>query len=165
MRGGTENTPLAGAFAVALEDAQREAPERAEAVSKVRDELWQEIKSLIPDAMLHGPAGESGLRTANNVSVSVSGLDGEMAVIAMDAEGIAVSTRSACNIGDEEPSHVIKALGVPKQLSKTAVRITLLPDTTSSDARRIAQTLFEVANRYRLINQSTQVTLHSSHVS
>ena len=59
------------------------------------------------------------------------------------------STRSACNIGDEEPSHVIKALGVPAELAGTAIRLTLLPSATRADARRIAQALKETTDRYR----------------
>lgn len=151
LRGGTENTPQVGAFAVALADAQKNVASRAQKVAKVRDYLWAEIKRLIPDAILHGPPcqGDTLPRVANNLSVSVPGLDGEMAVIAMDAFGVAVSTRSACNIGDEEPSHVIKALGVDKPLAKTAIRITLLPDISYSQARRIAAALKDAADRYR----------------
>ncbi len=153
LRGGTENAPLAGAFAVALQDAQKGVEARAEKVSTIRDFLIAEIKKLLPDAIINGPDVKVTPchRVANNISVSISGLDGEMATIAMDARGIAVSTRSACNIGDEEPSHVIKALGVPKHLGKTAIRITLLPDATKKDAQRIAKTLFEIAKKYRVV--------------
>ena len=64
-----------------------------------------------------------------------------MAVIALDAEGVAVSTRSACDIDDEEPSH----------WGHNVVRITLLPDASFADARRIAKTLASVAKRYRTV--------------
>ena len=158
---GTENTPLAGAFAAALEDAQKNAEANSKKISEVRDYLWGEIKKLLPDAILHGPRIKQGetllqcskvspcYRVANNLNVSIPNLDGEMAVIALDAEGIAVSTRSVCGTGEEEPSHVIEALGVPKELAKTAVRITLLPDATRADARRIARVLADVTARYR----------------
>ena len=147
LRAGTENIPLAGAFAVALADAQSGVEARAQKVLEVREYLWSEIKKMIPDAILHGPSGDT--RVANNLNISIPGLEGEMAVVALDAEGIAASTRSACNTGDEEPSQVIAALGVPKELAKTAIRITLLPDITKADARRIAQTLVLIAKRYR----------------
>lgn len=157
LRGGTENTPQAGSFAVALADAQKNTASRAKKVTKVRDYLWAEIKKVLPDAILHGPGiSPSTLlgttreaRVANNLNVSVPGLDGEMATIAMDALGVAVSTRSACTVGDEEPSHVIAALGVKKPLAKTAVRITLLPDISYRQARKIAAALKEAAERYR----------------
>jgi len=147
LRGGTENTPQAGSFAVALADAQHGVEKRIKKMTATRDFLWSEIKRQLPDAILNGATGEA--RVANNLNVSVPGLEADMATVSMDALGVAVSTRSACNIGSEEPSHVIKALGVPKELAGTAIRITLLPDATRSDMRRIANALFETAERYK----------------
>jgi len=86
---------------------------------------------------------------ANNLSVSIPGLEAEMAVISLDALGIAASTRSACSAGETEPSHVIKALGISQELAGTAIRITLLPNTTKGEARRIAAALKETTSRYR----------------
>lgn len=155
LRGGTENVPLAGAFAVALADAKKGVEHRVRQVSAVRDQLWREITELIPDAVLNGPslkAESSNLkakRVASNLNVSVPGLEAEMAVVSLDALGVSASTRSACNIGEQEPSHVIKALGVPPHMAGTAIRITLLPDATYGQARRIAAALFETATRYR----------------
>ncbi len=155
-RAGTENAPLAAAFAVALKDAQSDAEKRAKKVAAVRDFLWQEIKKALPDVILHGPAlgGELSRvepcsRVANNLNFSIPGLDGQMCVVAMDAAGIAISTRSACSTDDEEPSYVIAALGVAPKTASEAIRITLLPDASYKDARRIAQALSEIANRYR----------------
>ncbi|HEY6021222.1 MAG TPA: cysteine desulfurase family protein, partial [Candidatus Paceibacterota bacterium] len=119
LRAGTENAPLVGAFAVALEDAQKNYADNTKRVSEVRDYVWQQIQKLIPDAVLNGAVGDR--RIANNINVSIPGLDAEMGVIAMDALGVAVSTRSSCDIGDEEPSHVIRAIGTPKDLQKTAI--------------------------------------------
>lgn len=148
LRGGTENVPLAGAFAAALADALAGAERRAKKVAAVRDYLWQEIITILPDAVLHGPPSGPA-RVANSLNISIPGLDANMAVVAMDALGVAVSTRSACNAGDTEPSHVIAALGVDKKLAKTAIRITLLPDISRRQARRIAAALAEVAGRYK----------------
>ncbi len=170
LRSGTENVAAAGAFAAALEEAQGAVVERAKNVSALRDFLWAEIKRLIPDVILNGPGIEprgrgpegkalpSGLerppapaswRVANNLNLSIPGLNGEMAVIALDALGIAASTRSACSTGEEEPSHVIVALGTPPELAAGAIRITLLPDATRAETARIAAALQEVADRYR----------------
>lgn len=146
-RAGTENAPLAASFATALKEAQGGTERRAKNVAAVRDFLWREITKIFPDAILHGPQGE--LRAANNLNFSIPGLDGQMCVVAMDAAGIAISTRSACSTGDDEPSYVIAALGVPQKAAKEAVRITLLPDATKAQARRIAQALSEIATRYK----------------
>src|SRR3989344_2567801 len=152
LRGGTENVPQAGAFAVALADAQSGVEERVKKMTSVRDYLWAEIKRLIPDVILNGPKiSEVGLRlrVANNLNISIPGLEAEMAVVSLDALGIAASTRSACNIGSAEPSHVIKALDVPSEMAGTAIRLTLLPGATFHQARRIAAALKETADRYR----------------
>jgi cysteine desulfurase len=147
-RAGTENVAVAAAFAVALADAQYQPQKRAAKVAAVRDFLWQEIQKSLPDAILHGPPS-GHTRAANNLSLSIPGLDGQMCVVVLDAAGIAASTRSACSTDDEEPSYVIVALGASKKEANEAVRITLLPDATKGDARRIAQELTQIANRYR----------------
>jgi len=147
LRGGTENVAVAGAFAVALKEAQERVEERVKKVAAVRDFLWSEVRRLVPNAILNGPpSGDT--RVANNLNISIPGLSAEMAVVALDAEGIAASTRSACTVGEEGPSHVIVALGIPKNLANTAIRITLLPDATSTDARRVAKTLANIARKY-----------------
>lgn len=155
-RAGTENAALAASFAAALAEAQSGVEKRGKKISAVRDFLWQEIKKALPDVILHGPALEGELskvepcsRAPNNLNFSVPGLDGQMCVVAMDAAGIAVSTRSACSTEDEEVSYVIAALGVAPKTASEAIRITLLPNASYKDARRIAQALSEIANRYR----------------
>lgn len=149
LRGGTENVPAAGAFAVALADAKNGVEDRVQKTAVVRDYLWSEILRLIPDACLNGPTLEGGLRVANSLNVSIPKLEAEMAVVSLDALGVSASTRSACNIGAEEPSHVIKALGVSKELAGTAIRLSLLPNISKTEARRIAEALKETADRYR----------------
>lgn len=149
LRSGTENLPLVGAFAVALDAAQQGVEQRAAAVASVRDFLWQEIQQAVPDAVLLGPPFTA--RVANNLSISIPGLDGQMAVVALDAMGIAASTRSACSTGDDEPSPVLLALGVSADAAKTALRLTLLPTATRAEARRIAGALAKIAQRYRIV--------------
>ncbi len=149
LRAGTANVPLVGAFAHALKEAQEKVVFRSTRVSAIRDSLFSDICSLIPEAVLNGPTLEH--RVANNLNISIPGLEGETAVIAMDAQGIAISTRSACNANNEESSHVIKALGGPHYLANTAMRITLMPDITKNDARRIAQSLAYVARQYKTV--------------
>jgi cysteine desulfurase len=153
LRSGTENVAQAAAFAAALRAAQAGVEERAARVAEVRDFLWGEIQNILPDAVLNGPSIPLGTggepRVANNINVSIPGLDGQMAAIAMDREGIAVGTRSACSTGEEEPSHVLRALGVPDELAACTIRITVLPDITRAEATRIATTLRAVAQRYR----------------
>jgi cysteine desulfurase len=148
LRGGTPNVPLAGAFAVAFEDAQKGVEERVQKVSAVRDYCFEEIKKRLPDVIVNGPSID-GARVANSLNISIPGLEAQMAVLALDAEGVAASTRSACTIGNDEPSHVIKALGVSKELAGTAIRLTFLPSITKKEALYIAEALAKVAALYR----------------
>ena len=154
LRPGTENMPLAGAFAEALTMAQDGVEERATRVAAVRDFLMDELLKRIPNTHIHGPFDSAqgtlpAYRVANNINLSIEGLEGETAVIALDALGIAVSTRSACSALNTEPSHVMTALGLSRDRAREAVRITLLPDATEADALRIVSTFEKVCALYR----------------
>lgn len=154
LRSGTENVASVAAFAAALEEAQAGAEARAAHVGEVRDFLWSEIQKVIPDAILNGPAvgGATSLvhdRIPNNIHISIPGLDGEMAVIALDAAGVAASTRSACDTDERHPSHVLEALGVAPELAAASLRLTLTPGITRAQARAIARALQKVVARYR----------------
>lgn len=146
LRSGTENVPLIGSFTVALEEAQTGVEARVVLVASVRNFLLQEIMRRIPGVVVNGAVGDE--RVVNNINISIPRLDGEMAVIALDALGVAASTRSACDSSEEKPSHVLTALHIPPERVKSAIRITLLPAVTKSDAKRIAAALDEVAGRY-----------------
>lgn len=146
LRSGTENVVLAGAFAQALVDAQAGVVDISPKIAALRDRLIKDIQTHIPHVELNG-ATEEG-RVANNVNISIPGLDGQMAVIALDAEGVAASTRSACSGADEEPSYVIKALGKTDEQAKSAIRITLLPTASSADISSIVRALVTITTRY-----------------
>ena len=147
LRGGTENPLAAGALAVALQEAQQGVEARARSVAELRDYCWAQVQSLIPSIIWNGPKPEH--RAPNNLNVSIPNLEAQMAVIALNVEGVAASTRSACDVGSEEPSEVIKAIGTSKELAGTAVRFTFLPTFTKREAEYIAQALKRVADRYR----------------
>ena len=146
-RGGTEDVPLCGSFSAALIDAQHDTSIRSAHTASLRDLLCSKIMRLMPEARVNGAVGDE--RVANNLNISIPGLDGEMAVIALDAEGVAASTRSACDSSDEQPSHVLVALGLEPIRIKGALRLTLLPTTTKKDVLRAAHILADVAKRYR----------------
>lgn len=149
LRSGTPNVLLAAAFAVALEEAQKGVEVRHPLIAHVRNKWMEEIMKCIPEARLNGPTFEH--RIANNLNFSIPGLDGEVATIALNVRGIAVSTRSACSEGDADPSHVLQAIGLSPELSNSAIRMTLLPNASEKDARRIAQALQKVAERYKTV--------------
>jgi cysteine desulfurase len=146
LRSGTENVALAGSFAVALRDAQAAEAQTSKRIAELRDFLLQEILKRIPTAAVNGAVGDE--RVANNLSISIPGLTGEMAVIALDAFGVAASTRSACDSSAQEPSHVLVALGLSTEQANGAIRLTLLPTATKEEMLRVADALKEVKNLY-----------------
>jgi len=147
LRPGTPNVALAGAFAEALILAQKEVKTRAPEVGALRDLLVQEIREAMPDALFNGSLKE-GERVANNLNVSIPGLDAETAVIGLDALGVCASTRSACNPGAAPGSHVINALGVSRERAQEAIRLTLLPTITKTDIQMIVNALVKVRGLY-----------------
>ena len=146
IRSGTENVALAGAFAVALTEAQEGAEKRSKRIADVRDYLLEEIRKVLPATV----NGSLERRVANNLNVSLPSLEGQMAVVALNERGVATSTRSACSEGDEGPSYVVESLGPAKGFKKkeraqNAIRFTLLPTATYTQMDRIVRALFDVA--------------------
>ena len=151
LRPGTPNVPLAGAFAEALTLAQTDPEQRAKKVATLRDLLAKKILADIPDAQINGSM-EAGKRIANNLNLSIPTLDGETAVIALDALGICISARSACSSNSTPTSHVLNALGLPRPRAQTSIRITILPSATRPQVLAIARALLHAKNLYGITN-------------
>ena len=115
-------------------------------LAKLRDWFIGEIAAAIPDAMLNGHAE---LRLPNNINISIPGIEGEAAVIYLDAKGIFCSTGSACSSVSLEPSHVILELGRSHDLAQGSLRFTLGRKTTKKDLEYVLKVLVEVMERLR----------------
>lgn len=137
MRASTENVPLIIGAEVALRIAQERYKERAAKTIQVRDELIRRLCE-IPGAVLNGSASE---RVANNVNISIEGMDGEYAVVVLDSRGIAASTRSACSGAAGSGSTVVRAISGSEDRASSTLRFTLGESTTHSDIARIAREL------------------------
>jgi cysteine desulfurase len=131
LRPGTEPVHLIAAFATALQEAQSGWQKRSEKVTAVRDYALAEIAKQIPSAVVNGPEGEA--RVANNVHISIPGLDAEFAVITLDTHGIAASTKSACSSKGGGASVVVLAMTGDETRATATLRFTLGPDTTTAD--------------------------------
>jgi len=148
MRAGTENVPGIVGFGKAAEIARKEMPEVLPRIRHLRDTLIEGLTQNIPGVRLNGHPEQ---RLPQNVNVTVEGVEGEALVMALDQEGIAVSTGSACSTGATEPSHVILALGVPPGEARGTIRMTLGRDTTAEDVERVLEVLPRVIGRLRAI--------------
>ncbi|MDH3195117.1 MAG: cysteine desulfurase [Hyphomicrobiales bacterium] len=128
-RAGTENVAAIAGFGVAAKAARRHFGE-ADRIGDLRGRLEAGIKRVTPDAVIFGAAVE---RLANTVLFAVPGVTAETAVIAFDLEGIAVSSGSACSSGKVGDSHVLAAMGVPPDLRRGAIRISLAPLASAAE--------------------------------
>lgn len=141
QRPGTENVAGIVGLACALSIAQSSYGERAQAVAVIRDAGLAALTSLIPEAVLNGPTGED--RIANNINISIPGLDSEYAVVVLDSKGVAASTKSACAGAGGGVSSVVAALGGDAERSRSTLRLTLGEETTLADVVHVATLLSE----------------------
>ena len=96
--------------------------------------------------MLNGHRTE---RLPNNANFCIAGVEGESLIVALDLEGFAVSSGSACTSGETEPSYVILALGRDRELAKGSLRVTVGRATTEADVDAFLATLPGVVERLR----------------
>ena len=140
LRSGTENLPLVVGFTKALTLARTNWQRESLKIKKMRDYFWLKFKKVFPLAVLNGDLIN---RLPNNLNFSLPGIDPEFTVLCLDEEGIVASTKSACDRDDEE-SFVIRALGAPDPVVKSALRFTLGHETTKSDIDRVIKALQKI---------------------
>ncbi len=115
----------------------------------MRNKLIDGILEKIPNSKLNGAREQ---RLPNNVNFSFEGAEGEAIVIALDQEGIAASTGSACSSRSLEPSHVLLALGLSHEQAHGSLRLTLGRYTTEKEIDRVLEVLPGVIQRLRKIS-------------
>jgi cysteine desulfurase len=148
-RGGTENVAAIAGLATALARADAARDEYNTHCRALRDRLIEGILAAIPGARLNGPRGDR--RLANNVNVAFTGVQGEDLIIALDLAGIAASSGSACTTGATEPSHVLRAIGVPGDAIGGSLRLTVGRDNTPAEIEEVLALLPEVIEQLRAI--------------
>lgn len=140
LRAGTENVAgIAG-----LGKAAELAVERLRGMKSVResrDRLEKGIMDLFPEATINGHEDE---RLPNTLNICLPGLRGESLVMAMDQQGIAFSSGSACRSGSPKPSHALLAMGLSEDEAHCSVRLSLGPLTTNEEVKRTIEVLKEV---------------------
>ena len=139
LRPGTENTAGIIGASIALQLAQKDFKTRSKKVVEVRDAGIAHLFKEIPQAILNGAEGDT--RLANNINISIPGLDTEFATIVLDKHGFAVSTKSACAGAGGGESIVVKAIsGDPARASST-LRISLSSETTLQNIKDLTKVL------------------------
>ena len=147
-RPGTENVPLAVGFAEAFRLALQEREEESVRLRWLRDGLERRLCELFPGIIVNGDPG-ARLPHILNVSFRASEypLEGDMLVMNMDLEGIALTSGSACTSGSLDPSHVILAMGRDEQTAKATLRFSFGKGNTMDDVEHVAEKLNVVIRR------------------
>lgn len=142
-RAGTENVAGIAAFGAAAAAALVDLGAEAGDMRALRDRFEAGLRSASPDIVVFGAGAE---RLPNTTLFALNGMKAETAVIAFDLEGVAVSSGAACSSGKVQPSHVLAAMGVPPQLARAAVRVSLGPTTTQSEIDRTIQAWIRISS-------------------
>ena len=145
-RAGTENVPALEGLRVAADMAARTSAADAHRIGSLRDRLESGILGLVPGSAVNG---DPAARVPNTSNISFERVEGESLVIALDLEGIAVSTGSACSSGTLKPSHVLRAIGLSSSRVQSAIRFSLGPATTGAEIDRVLNVLPTLVTRLR----------------
>jgi cysteine desulfurase len=146
-RPGTENVAMAVGLARAAELAIEEREAECARLETLRDRLESAILARVPDAIIHARGAP---RAPHVTNVSAPATESESMLIALDLRGIACSAGSACQSGSIDPSHVLEAIGVSRDVANAAIRFSLGALTTEASVDRAADvyaTLVEKARR------------------
>lgn len=155
-RAGTENVAGAVGMARALELAYEEFDSRNVLYRSLRDRLLFGVPERVPDVRVTGPSPDraGGLegRISNNASFCFEFLEGEAVLMALDLAGVAASSGSACTSGSLEPSHVLTAMGIPEDVARGSMRLTVGHDNTLEQVNHVLEILPTIVSRLRSLN-------------
>ena len=136
LRSGTLPVPLIAAFGEACAEAADVMRGEDRRIRLLRDRMEDELLQ-IPDSMVIG----QGERMPGILNIAFAGTFGENLMLLCDLRGVSLSTGSACHAGDDTPSHVLTAMGVPDAYRTSSIRISIGRGTTAEEAERIAETV------------------------
>jgi cysteine desulfurase len=125
--------------------------ERAAATAALRDRLERGILAAVPTAAVNGPPAP---RLPGHLSVTFPHADAGGILIGLDLEGVAASAGSACSSGNVEPSHVLKAMGLSPEATRSTVRFSLGAGNTAAEVDRVIAVVAAVVARLRAVSPS-----------
>jgi cysteine desulfurase len=139
-------------MAKALQLAYDEFDSRNRHYRELRDRLLYGIPERVPLVHVTGPAPGSERRAANNASFCFEYIEGEPILMALDLAGVACSSGSACTSGSLEPSHVLTAMGIPDDLARGSMRLTVGRDNTIEQMEHVLDILPDIVSRLRSLS-------------
>ncbi|HUU10040.1 MAG TPA: cysteine desulfurase NifS [Phycisphaerae bacterium] len=148
-RGGTESVPLIVALGKAAELAKRNLGKETTQVAALRDRLQKGLLDKGPDARVNG---NPLLRLPNTTNISFEYVEGEAILLMLDQHGICAASGSACTTGSLEPSHVLRAMGVPFTAAHGSIRFSLSVYNTAKEIEKVLAVLPPIIRRLREIS-------------
>ncbi|ACS78206.1 cysteine desulfurase NifS [Maridesulfovibrio salexigens] len=145
-RGGTENLPGIVGLGVAMDLAVKHIDDENTRVRAMRDRLEKGLMAAIPDSIING---DQEMRLPNTLSIAFKYIEGEAMLLMLDQFGIAASSGSACTSGSLEPSHVLRAMGVPFTFAHGSLRFSLSTYNTDEDIDLVLRELPPIISRLR----------------
>jgi len=145
-RGGTENVPSIIGLGKACELAAEHLEEINTRVKKLRDTLENELLNRIPNAAING---NKDARLPNTTSIGFEYVEGEAILLMLDQFGICASSGSACTSGSLEPSHVLRAMGVPFTSAHGSIRFSLSTYTSSEEINFVVDKMPPIIGKLR----------------
>lgn len=145
LRSGTESVALASSFAEALTEAVELRAKESERLIALRDFFFKEVVRNISDVTIYGDLKE---RLPNNINIRVPGITSDELILRLDAQGFAVSHKSACASAETDGSYVVQALGATVEESLENVRITLGRDTSRQDLDSLIKAIQDIKNKF-----------------
>lgn len=151
MRSGTEHVAGIAALGKACAIAMRDMPQEWARQQQLQQRLEHGIREQIPEVRIQGAEAP---RLPNTTNVAFAGVEGEALLMSLDLQGVALSTGSACSSGSLEPSHVLRAMGVPAAYLYGALRCSLGRGTTLTDIEYVLEILPGIVQRARELSPS-----------
>jgi cysteine desulfurase len=150
IRSGTLDAPAIAGFAAAVEAAVKAQPEHAERMAGLRDRLVDEVRRVVPDAVV---GGHPTLRLPGNAHLRFPGCAGDSLLMLLDARDIECSTGSACSAGVAQPSHVLMAMGMDEEDALSSLRFSLGHTSSDADVEALAAAIGPCVDRARASRQ------------
>ena len=151
-RAGTENVPALVGMGVAAREVHGKLASEGARLAALRDRLERGILGAVPGTAVNGAPER---RVPNTSNISFDRVEAESLLIALDLEGIAVSTGSACSSGTLEPSHVLRAMGLPTHRTQNSLRFSLGLYSTDAEVDRVLDVLPRLVEKLRGLTQRT----------
>ncbi|MGK7915511.1 MAG: cysteine desulfurase NifS [Prochloraceae cyanobacterium] len=148
-RGGTENVAGIVALGKAAELAQQHLAHNVEQEKRLRDRLERGILETIADTVVNGHPTE---RLPNTTNIGFKYIEGEAILLLLDRYGICASSGSACTSGSLEPSHVLRAMGLPYSVLHGSIRFSLSRYTTEAEVDRVLEVVPGIIERLRALS-------------